>query len=273
MMKYEAPTGYLYYNGHTLARVIFVGENNNLKWALIDNKYAESINLEVDDGLGISYWDGLQQNGEREDYSYAFCNASYPVLNPQHPINANRVMYMFMGCTELINANNILVNITSENPNMMYACANCIKMTKAPLFNFINVPIVKTYTSMYAGCVLLEDAIIYWGDGTADPITQRNSCQNMFYRCERLKNIDFGKAETGSPLYLDLSYAKELTMESVLSLYNSLKTIDAEKAQTDGSIHDITISTETMNLIKSEAPDIINNFAQKGWNLIEKSRQ
>ena len=273
IIKYEAPEGYVYYNGgHFLARVVFAVEGNGLKWVLLSREQAEKIDLDVDDGLDYSYWDNQQQYGEREDYSYAFCNSSYTVLAPRHIINANKVMYMFMGCVKLADAGNILIHITSPKPNMMYVCANCISMKRPPIFNFINVPIVKTYTSMYAGCVELEEVSVYWGDGTADPITERSSCQNMFYRCNGLINTDFGEEETGSPIYLDLSWSKNLTVESMRNLLKSLKTIDKAQAESERSVHEVTISPNTYSLLETEAPDVLTGFAGKGWTILTKER-
>lgn len=218
------------------------------------------------------HWNEFQQNGEREDYSYALCNTHHKALNPVHPIRASKLMYMFMGCTELERADNILIHIISQKPNMMYVCANCTKMTAGPLFNFINVPIVKTYTSMYAGCVAMESVSVYWGDGTADPISERSSCQNMFYRCIELQDMDFGEEETGSPIYLDLSWSKKLTVSSMNNLLQSLKTIDRPTADAEKSVHEITISPETNALLESEAPDVLTGFAEKGWDLVIKER-
>lgn len=270
--KFKAPSGCLYYDGQMFAKVIYSPNESLMYWCVVPEKERESITSIEDDGLGEDYWDCLQHCGEREDYSYAFSNTYYRILKPIHPIRASNVMYMFMGCIELERAENILIHITSQKPNMMYVCANCISMTKAPIFNFINVPIVKTYVSMYAGCVSLEEVSVYWGDGTADPITQRSSCQNMFYRCNGLINVDFGEEETGSPIYLDLSWSKNLTVESMRNLLKSLKTIDKAQAESERSVHEVTISPNTYSLLETEAPDVLTGFAGKGWTILTKER-
>ena len=260
MKVYEAPSGFVYYNGITSAKVLYAQDKIPSGWVLVD-----TVNPNIDDGLTDELWNNLQQNGNRTDYSYAFCNSSYKYLSPKHPIFAENVMYTFMGCSNLEDASNILINITAEKPNMMYVCANCNSMKKAPIFNFLNVPIVKTYTSMYTGCYSLISASVYWGDGSENAVTQRNACQNMFFKCWSLKDIDFGDEETGSPTGLDLSYAKELTVESVQSLLSSLKTIPIGSA----GKYEITLATETVGQLTDE---ILDGFSGKGWTIISKTK-
>lgn len=212
------------------------------------------------------FWDSIQQKGKRTDYSYAFCNTDYEVLKPIYPINAEKAMYMFMGCTKLIDASNILINVTAKNPNMMYVFASCNNLEKAPIFNFADVPIVKTYVSMYAGCYSLKSASVYWGDGSQDPVTQRNACQNMFFKCRSLKSVDFGNEETGSPTGLDLSYAAELDSASVTSLLNSLKTIPSGSS----GKYEITLADKTVEAMSEETAAA---FVAKGWTITSKTRE
>lgn len=267
-MKFEAPEGFIYYNGNAKAKAIYAVDKLPSDWVLLDlSKF--DIPDNINDGLQPEYWDSLQQNGNRQDYTYAFCNTSHKTLCPLYPIKTDNAMYMFMGCNSLENANSILVHLTSDKPNMMYACANCNNMTNAPIFNYRNVSIVKTYMSMYAACYKLQRAFVYWGDGTADPVTQRNACNNMFFKCWELKNIDFGDAATGSPLNLDLSYAKELTVESVQSLLNSLNVIPVGSA----GKYEITLATETVDNLTINYPDILTGFINKGWTIKGETRE
>lgn len=265
MQIYKATEGFVYYNGMTVAKIIYCNQDTFPDdWVLVDiNK--NDIGAVISDGLSEEYWDNLQQNGNREDYSYAFCNSAYKVLKPLHKIRAKNVMYAFMGCNLLEDAGNILINVVSESPNMMYTCANCNSMTRGPIFNFINVPIVKTYTSMYTACYSLISTSVYWGDGSKDPVTQRNSCQNMFFKCWSLTDVDFGGEETGSPSGLDLSYAKGLTVASVQSLLSSLKTIPAGSA----GKYEITLATETVDKLTAE---MLKGFTDKGWTILSQTR-
>ena len=258
----------------------FTAIANNIRACLKTNEkikpsdFAEKVSEVFEAGKKSQYnkfWDEFQDNGNRRDYSYAFSNAAIESLIPKYKIVADKIMYAFMGCLKLVDISNFEIEVINSNPNMMYVFANCIKMVKGPKITFI-APIIKTYTSMYAGCQSLVDMSVYWGDGTKDPITQRNSCQNMFFKCYKLKNIDFGAENTGSPLHLDLSYSTELTVESLRSLKNSLIPVDIEKAQTEKSVHEIKISTVTMDKIENEAPELLAEFNIKGWTLIEVER-
>lgn len=268
MQIYKAPDNFVYYNGVNIARVIYIQDDLPDEWVLV-NVNKNSVETLIDDGLTDEFWNNLQQYGNREDYSYAFCNSAYERISPRYPINATNVMYMFMGCSALDDASNILIHIASEKPNMMYTCANCNSMVKAPIFNFINVPIVKTYTSMYTACYKLRQADVYWGDGSADAVTQRNACQNMFFKCWELTDIDFGNEETGSPYKLDLSYSEGLTIDSVRSLLTSLKTIPTGSAGT----YEITLATKTVEMITNEYPDILAGFSDKGWIIKQETRE
>lgn len=212
------------------------------------------------------FWADFQHNGLRTDYSYAFANWNAASIVPIYGLNnIDKCMYALMNCTELLDARSITFNITNTNPNMMYVCVNCNKMTNAPQFVYAATPIVRTYTSMYASCYELKTATVYWGDGTADPIGERISCQNMFFRCYALENIDFGNENTGSPIYLDLSYTEVLTQESVMSLANSLQDVSAAEA----GVYKITLSEVTIAAMSDETRAIFEN---KGWTLVGKTQ-
>lgn len=268
MNIHTAPENYVFYNGVIIVTTIYCNGDISPDWVLVKVD-KQTIDTVEDDGQTIEWWNNIQQNGERYDYSYAFCNSSYERLSPPHPIKAANAMYMFMGCNFLENASNILIHITSENPNMMYVCANCNSMKKPPLFNFLKVPIVKTYTSMYASCYSLESARVYWGDGTSDPVTQRNACQNMFFKCWNLKEVDFGEENTGSPTKLDMSYCKDLSVESVQSLLASLQTIPKGSAGT----YEIKLATKTVENLTANHPELLTGFADKGWTITTETRE
>lgn len=209
------------------------------------------------------FWQDFQNKGARTDYSYAFANWNATTINPIYGMNnVDKCMYALMNCSELLDGRTLTFNITSSNPNMMYVCANCSKMVHGPQFIF-TAPVIRTYTSMYASCVALKSATVYWGDGSADPIATRNSCQNMFFKCKSLESIDFGAEKTGSPIYLDLSYSSAITADTMLSLARSLKDVSSA---TSGN-YDITISTQT----DLSMPDSTRNiFTSKGWTIKTK---
>ena len=261
-----ANEGKILTNGILYGDVIYLADGmSESEFHEIDKTTFEELAAFKADNFDYTLYDAIQQNGERKDYSYAFCNSGYEYIIPKYPIKADNIMYMFMGCDKLKTAENVKIEVLSGNPQMMYVFSNCLQMKKAPRI-IIRASIVKTYISMYAGCQNLESVNVYWGDGTTDAVTQRNSCQNMFFKCGKLKDINFGAAETGSPLNLDLSYSAELTEQSIISLLNSLKTIPEGAA----GKYEITIATQTAERLSEE---IKNGFTSKGWALLSKDNQ
>lgn len=206
----------------------------------------------------VSIWAGIQDCGKRTDYAYAFCRNTLTTFNPPYGFDdITNVQYMFLQASELADLSHITINIISKNPNLMYMCCNCYKLKKPPVITF-TAPVVKTYTAMYANCINLEEANIYFGDGSQNPISIRNSMQNTFFKCENLENITFsGK---GSPLYLDLSYCKALTYESLLSLKGALMDVSAAQA----GIYSIKVSEESYSLLTETD---ITDFETLGWTI------
>lgn len=252
--------------GTVRGKIIYPADTANITTAVqvADEEYTQIANISEESQTAPEFWAALQDNGNRTDYSYAFANWSSSVIAPLFPLNnIDKCMYALMNCTKLEDARSITFNITNNSPNMMYVCANCTSMTNAPQFIYNNVPIVKTYTSMYASCAALKTVQVYWGDGTADPVTQRNSCQNMFFKCSNLTDINFGANKTGSPIYLDLSYSNKITLATMKSLANSLQ--DVSKAASGN--YDITINSATLTLLTD---DVKNIFTDKGWVLKTK---
>lgn len=226
-----------------------------------DEEFATVQALSVQSTSEPQFWAEFQHNGSRTDYSYAFANWNSESIAPIYGLNnVDKCMYALMNCRELKDGRSITFNITNDNPNMMYVCVNCVNMTNAPQFVFAAAPLVRTYTSMYASCYKLKTATVYWGNGTADPIGDRCHCQNMFFRCYDLETIDFGNEKTGSPQYLDLSYASKLSNDSVLSLAKSL--FDVSSA-TSGS-YEITLATAIKNNLPA---DTLKIFSDKGWSV------
>lgn len=207
----------------------------------------------------VSVWGGIQDMGRRKDYSYAFARSTFTAFNPPFGFDdITNVQYMFLQASNLEDLSHITINITNQNPNLMYMCCNCYKLKKPPMITF-TAPVVKTYTSMFANCIQLEECNIYFGDGSQDPISVRSSMQNTFFKCEDLKSITFsGK---GSPLYLDLSYCKALSYESLLSLKDALMDVSGAEEGT----YSIKVSAESYELLTETD---IADFTALGWTII-----
>ena len=212
-------------------------------------------------------WDSIQAGGNRRDYSYAFANTTYSILNPSYELICEKCVYMFMNVQGLTDLSNITLNIISSNPNMSYLCMGCIDLVNAPVmaFSYSTATAVRTWVSAFANCVSLKNAEIYFGTGEQNPVSVRNNMANCFFKCRKLKNVTFsGK---GSPNNLDLSYAEDLSVESLHSLAESLMDVTEAEAGT----YEITINSDQQTKLNAYAlNDIITG---KGWRLILAERE
>lgn len=253
-------------NGYLIGDEIVVPTTLNLpkeSFALIptylipsDEYFAENSEY-AENGM----WDSVQNYGNLKDYSYAFANwGACKVIIPKYPLtDIDKCMYALKDCTGLEDGRNLVFHITNENPNMLYVCANCNKMVYAPRFVFYNAPIIRNYMSMYAGCLNLKEVYVHWGYGGTDPIAERNSCQNMFFKCARLEDIHF--TGVGSPIHLDLSYSKYIKYSTLLNLAETLANIDTTVASEKNSVHEIMLNPATAAMLRGEievtAEDIV----------------
>lgn len=272
--KIEADDGYILYDSNSIthaenpetgetettvnnAESIFTPVNFNFAaWKTCKKEeLPERIKIDLD-------WEDIQHGGARTDYSYAFANWSASKIEPKYPLNnVNRIQYAFMECGNVTDLSNLEINITAENPSLMYTFANCYLLKKPPVFTFA-AAVVRTYTAMYAGCVNLQSAVIYLGDGSQNPIAIRNTMQNAFLRCSALTELRFtGK---GAPFGLDLSYSAGLSYDSLISLKSALMDVSGA---TSGN-YDITLHPDSYALLSD---DDVAEFAALGWKLVQKS--
>lgn len=259
-----APEGYINMSGSLYGRYIYPASTQAVS-NMLEVAEQDVVNLPTtanSSADGLQFWANFQQCGARTDYSYAFANWSNTSIVPLYGMNnVDKCMYALMNCKNLVDGRSITFNISSMNPNMMYVCANCVSMTNAPHFIYSNTNIVRTYTSMYAGCSSLRSVTVFWGNGESDPISERSSCQNMFFKCSALQEIDFGEPNTGSPIDLDLSATDVLSQASLASLANSLMNVTGA----DSGNFDIKVSHEVYVAMTEELKQL---FTDKGWTLV-----
>ena len=260
----KASDGKYLTNGVVICKVVRLAEGTKQSnwYEITKEEYDWLTHKEaVEDPL---FWDDFTNTGNRTDYSYAFANWSQSEIIPSNTLRADKVVYMFMECKNLMNADKIKVLVKNNNPSMQGFCMGNVKMINSPSVMFrksdgLPTPVVRTWVSAYANCVSMESCSIYLGDGTQDPIGMRNSMQNTFVNNKSLKHLTFeGK---GSPLYLDLSDCKELSYESMMSLRDSL--MDVSSASSGN--YDIKIAAESFALLNDEDK---SSFGVLGWNLV-----
>ena len=206
-----------------------------------------------------AHWDSVQNGGQRRDYSYAFAKWSGTAIEPLYPIVAEKLMYTFMDCVNAADLSNISITLTGENPNMMYAFANCLLLEELPEITYDEtVKAVRVMTSLYANCKKLKTAKIYFGDGSVSPVEVRNNMQNAFYKCESMERIEFsGK---GSPIGLDLSPCTKLAKDSLTSLSNALMDV----SEAEAGAYEIKLAEESYALLTENE---IKIFSDLGWTL------
>lgn len=265
----NATQGKVLTNGKIYGASIILAENENLNnYYEIPSELAEQIfnTKAAMNEREIEYWNDIQENGKRTDYNYAFFKWNSSDILPYYPVNADSIMYIFMDCKNAKDLSKVVINCTSDSPNLMFICANCFVMEQSPLIKFTNpnVSVVKNYISAYANCMALTFVNVWWGDGSQNPVSVRNNCQNMFFKCEALTDIEF--TGQGSPLSLDLSYCTGLTKASVLSLYDSLMDVSEATA----GVYKISLHIDTLGLLTDEE---IKNFNSKGWLLEGKDNE
>lgn len=195
----------------------------------------------------------------RKDYSYAFSNWNAARLAPP-VINADNVMYMFYNCGKLLDGKDIEINITSSIPKLIGFCQGCSSMRNAPKLNFTNknAYMVTTYKQAYCGCISLENAEIWLGDGTMCPEDEESTdMTKCFDGCMNLENVTF--CGSGIASKLDLSASQKITAETMQSLCNALMDVSEEEGT-----YSFTVSSATNAIISDE---LRNTFTAKGWTI------
>lgn len=218
----------------------------------------------LSDELGQEFWKGFFRDG-RTDYSYAFVNSGAVNIVPPKAIDAKTASYMLMNCTKLVDASGIIINITSEKPTCVSLCMGCLLLTHPPQISFSpSAHVVRSYVCTYTNCFLLQEAVIWLGDGTQSAAGERTDMANCFLNCNELQDLAFiGK---GSPKNLDLSSCKKLTVASMRTLENALMDVSNETAGT----YEIAINSEIDGAMSEELKTAFNT---KGWTLIVKDEE
>lgn len=227
--------------------------------------FTENVpNRLLSDDLGQEFWNGFFRDG-RADYSYAFVNSGAVNIVPPKAIDAKTASYMLMNCTKLVDASGIIINITSEKPTCVSLCMGCLLLTHPPQIRFSpSAHVVRSYVCTYTNCFLLQEAVIWLGDGTQSAAGERTDMANCFLNCNELQHLAFiGK---GSPKNLDLSSCKKLTAASMQTLENALMDVSNETAGT----YVIAINSEIDSDMSEE---LKTAFSSKGWTLIVKSTE
>lgn len=201
------------------------------------------------------FWDSVQQNGSRTNYSYAFAGDMASTFKPKYSMQPKSVYYMFayfnhyatpalsVDLVELLEEAGVTIdfsNCTSFGNWLMWSNITRIGVIDCKAFT-------GPFHCYYAHQLrTIDKLILYEGNGTSF----------NWEGCSWLTNITIeGVIEKA----FDIHYTKRLTHESLMSIINALKNLS-------GSGKTLTLTIGSDNLAKlTDSEKAI--ATQKGWTL------
>lgn len=210
-------------------------------------------------------WNAIQNNGQREPYSYAFSYGGWKKSNfkPKYDIRPTGASQMFNAAFVYNEADQIDMEELEKECGIVFDFSNCTNMQLCfytNLFKTINVVDLSNATQSTVYC--------FYGYNAPDPPLQRinkvifsentNIANNMFNYLRGLTEIRFDGVIASNGI--NLNWSTELSIESLRSLINAL----ADKsADTSGTVWSVKVGSA--NLAKL-TPDDEENIIKKGWN-------
>ena len=176
---------------------------------------------------------------------------------------------MFSGCSELIELNVDNFN-TSLITSMNSMFSSCYKLTKLDLSSF-DTSNVTSMNGMFNDSRILEDL-----DLSSFDMSNVTDVTSMFQSCKDLVNLKFGKnlgksyvqeSENYSKYELRLSYASDLTHESLMNVINNLYDLNLTyDVANGGTLYRQELCIGYTNRVKLTAEEIAI-ATNKGWNV------
>lgn len=202
------------------------------------------------------FWDSYQNNGNRQEYQYAFGGPCWndETFNPKYDFNITG------NCGQMFSATNITdlcgktiwrgLKFTMSNLTYaasMFAYAN--KITHIPAISLVGL---KSANGLFNFCVALV---------TIDELAIDESYAFIgdFDYCDNLENLTI-KGTIGKN-GLKVSWSTKLTHDSLMSIINALKDYSAD---TSGTTWAVTLGTENLAKLTDTEKAIAT---QKGWTL------
>lgn len=221
-----------------------------------EDAYNEGRTAEYD-----RFWDAFQKNGARTNYANGFTGQGFNFSNfyPKYdivPTSANQMFYAWQtagdGQTETslkkrLEECGVRLDISQATTvAQMFQYGYCL--TELPTLDFSSV---TSGNQVFEGCnklVTIEKLIV----------TETVTMTRWFHSCSALENIVFeGVIGAGD---LNLSYAKNLTHDSLMSVINALKNFSGT-----GTTRTATLGND--NLVKLTTEEIAI-ATEKGWTLL-----
>ena len=211
----------------------------------------EDLQAKYDEGKQAEYdrfWDGVQQNGNRTVYTYAFRNWHNAEINPKYPIVCDGAgTQMFDGCMELL----FPPKVTPQNGyfDTIYAMfTNCRKMKAV---NWDISVVTSTSSAMFNTFHMCQELVTI-KSLTFDVAESVSITANFFGYCHKLENVQFGGTLRNNGL--NMQYSTKLSKASIESLINVLSTTTSGKS--------VTLSKTAVN----------NAFTDAEWATLANTR-
>lgn len=208
-------------------------------------------------GFYDEFWDAVQANGTRTDYSRAFVNWNCEYIRPKHKVKppASQIIEMFAKNATLKAVEKEyfdLSQIPSGIHNANYMCAEC---TSLLIFEDIGMPSMANNSEIWRNCVSLHTIEKY-------RVSENSLYSETFKNCPDLENLTI-EGVIGQR-YFNLQWSKKLSKASITSVIDHLsattsgltvtlsKTAVNKAFETSSGANDGDTSKEWLNLIATK---------------------
>lgn len=216
------------------------------------------------DNFYDTFWDAFQQNGEKEDYYYAFAgnNWTADILKPKYPIRPNdhgrnwsyegaRLFTKFHSA-ERWDWSKMGITLDMSNvsyPDELFANAG---ITNIDVDLSSALQLNQTFVHSNCSCDHGDLSIRL-------KVSEQCAYSLPFNYCSKFVSIIFADGSVIGNSGIDVSYAKRLSHESLMSMINALKDYSGT-----GTTKSITFGTENLAKLTDAEKAIAT---QKGWTL------
>lgn len=223
-----------------------------------DGGYEEGLAEGIEQGKQAEYdrfWDAFQQNGERQEYRYAFSGHGWndETFKPKYDIAQPYVgtnMFTHSRITDLkacLESNGVTLDVSNlKTISQLFGfCVNLITLPK------IDISSATSNSGTFADCYALKtiDELVVSAD------TGHHSTN--FRNCESLENMIV--TGTIGQNGFNVQWSPNLTHDSLMSIINCL----ADKSgDTSGTVWEVTLGETNIAKLTEEEKKIAEN---KGW--------
>lgn len=197
-----------------------------------------------------TFWDGIQDYGNRTDYSYAFTGWQSEEIMPKYIIRARDLYYLFANCKAV---KRITKGITPLNGTFdMSYCAfhQCFALEEIGFDIPIKTTNLNGMNNIFNECHNLKTIGKITFDGTAYAFS------NTFKNCYALENITFGGTIASS---ISFAQSSKLSADSIQSIIDALADLRGQTQQT------ITFHKDLESRV---TPDQKQAIFAKNWNQV-----